>query len=109
MQSIRSRTDHPLYSEYRPRGWILARARARASLGLPCGLGQVGEAVMAGATRNDGPDVNDNVVVDHVVCVVPVHGARRVPGHQRDRVADPQGRSLGGREDAVLLVEAEDL
>jgi len=67
---------------------------------------QAGQAVMARTARDDGPDVDHDLVADDVVRVVPVHGARRVPGHQLDGVADPQGRSLGGGEDAVLLVEA---
>src|SRR6516225_7860534 len=70
---------------------------------------QPGQAVMAGTARGDGPDVNDHVVADDVVGVVPVHGARRVPGHQGDGVAGPQRRSLRSGEDAVLLIEPDDL
>src|SRR5690348_9812135 len=105
MQSICSRTDHPLHWEYRPRDWILARPiRGRSATRA----GQAGQPVMAGAARDDGPDINYDVVVDHVVRVVPVHGARGVPGHQGDGITNPQGRPLRGGEDAVLLIETED-
>src|SRR5438046_3079636 len=57
-----------------------------------------GQAVMAGTARDDGPDVDHHVVADDVVGVVPVHGARRVPGHQGDGVADPQRRAPGSGE-----------
>src|SRR5215472_1730730 len=69
---------------------------------------QRGQAVMAGTARDDGPDVDHDVAADDVVGVVPVHGARRVPGHQGDGVADPQRRSPGSGEDTVLLVEPGD-
>ena len=35
---------------------------------------------MARTARDDRPDVHDDVLVDHVVRVVPVHRAGRVPG-----------------------------
>src|SRR5271165_5525699 len=74
-----------------------------------CSSDLAGQAVMAGAARDDGPDVDDHLIADDVVGVVPVHGARRVPRHQRHGVTDPQGRPLGGGEDAVLLIETQDL
>src|SRR5690242_14145902 len=74
---------------------------------VPTGSG--GEAVVAGAAGGDGPDVDDGVVADDVVGVVPVHGGGRVTGHEGDRVAYPQRRALGGGEDAVLLVEPDRL
>src|SRR5580704_12053959 len=72
------------------------------------GPGLAPQAVVAGSAGDDGPDVGDHLVAYDVVGVVPVDGARGVTGYQRYGVADPQGRSLGGGEDAVLLVEAGD-
>src|SRR5215510_9796323 len=63
---------------------------------------------MPRAAGDDRPDVYDDIVVEHVIRVVPVHGARRVSGHQGDGVTDRQGRPARGGEDAVLLVEPED-
>src|SRR6266566_4841842 len=91
-------------SDLRIGSWQGPRRGARRDLAR-----RRGQAVMAGTARDDGPDVDDHVVADDVVGVVPVHGARRVPGHQGDGVADPQRRSPGSGEDAVLLVEPDDL
>jgi uncharacterized protein YgbK (DUF1537 family) len=48
------------------------------------------EPVMPGTARDDRPDVGDDPVADDVVGVIAVHGARRIPGHQRHRVAHRQ-------------------
>src|SRR5215469_7276833 len=63
---------------------------------------------MPGTARDDGPDVDDGPVADYVVDVIAVHGARRVPGHQRHRVAHRQRRAAWRGEDAVLLIEPDD-
>ena len=69
-----------------PRAWQRTRERLLAAVRG----GQISEPVMAGAARDDGPDVGDNVLVHHVVRVVPVHGAGGVPRHQRDGITDLQ-------------------
>jgi hypothetical protein len=58
-----------------------------ASVPLP---GPGGEPVMPGTARDDRPDVGDDTVADDVVGVIAVHGARRIPGHQRHRVTHRQ-------------------
>jgi transglutaminase-like putative cysteine protease len=50
--------------------------------------GEAGQPVMPWTARNDGPDIGDDLVTDQVVGVIAVHGARRVPGHQRYRVVE---------------------
>jgi len=45
---------------------------------------------MARTPRDDRPDVDYPVAVDHVIGVVPVDGSRRVPRYQLDDITDVQ-------------------
>src|SRR5579862_1203934 len=85
------------------------RKRNSASGGRlrPCRTGR--EPVVAGAARDDRPDIDDDVVPHDVERVVAVDRARRVPGHERDAVAHPQRRTLWRGEQAVFLVRPEHL
>src|ERR1700736_5235418 len=64
---------------------------------------------MTWTPRDDRPDVDDPIAIDHVIRVVPVHRPRRIARHQLDDVADVQRVVRVRDKDAGLLVDAQDL
>src|SRR4051794_32212593 len=65
------------------------------------------QAMVTGAARDDGPDVDDLAVLDDMVCVVHVDSRWGVAGEELDDVADGDGAVGWWREAAMFLVEAE--